>query len=365
MEPQSASYTPLPGWPRQLSTSQAAAYVGLPADAFEQMVRIGSFPGSVKIGDVALWDRRALDAAIDKIHGLVVPPPHTRPDTLAAAAGGQTLGDLIRAYTAGEKFQSLAPRTREDYLDVLSRLKTIEPVRLNQITPGFLTRFKDDLKSGQRAKVYVIQVLGAIFTWGHQRDWLVTNPAHGVEIKRRIGTGNRPWKTYELEAVLAAASPRLRLPIMLGAYAGLREGDVLRLTWSAYDGATIRTRQGKTGREVVIPVHARLKQALDEAAETKTGPIIVLGKRGAPFTENGFRGTFFKLIRALTKQGAVEKGLTFHGLRHTLGTALAESGAATRTIATVLGHANERMSACYSRHAETARQAEVAINALG
>jgi len=351
------------GWPRQLSKLQSAAYVGLSVGAFERLVQAGTFPCGIDIEGVLLWDRRTLDVAVDEMHGRCAPAHTASPSFPAGNGFGRTLGELICAYQSGEKFQSLAPRTQSDYSKVFEHLKAIESTPLDQITPGFLTRFKDELKVGQRAKVYVIQVLGAVFTWGRQRDWLTTNPAHGVEIKRRIGHGNRPWKPFELDAVLTAASPRLRLAVLLGAYTGLREGDVLRLTWSAYDGAAIKTKQGKTGREVVIPVHTRLKQEL--AAAPKVHPVIVVGKRGVPFTEDGFRGSFFRLIRQLTKHGKVEKGLTFHGLRHTLGTALAESGASTRTIATVLGHANQRMSEYYSRHAETARQAEAAIRALG
>lgn len=355
----------LPNWPRQLSKGQAASYAGLPLDIFERMTRAGSLPSGIRIEGLMLWDRKALDTAIDRIHksGMSSPcvPLNTSPDS----SSGQTLGALIRAYKASEKFQSLATRTKADYIATLNRLENIESTPLDQITPGFLTRIKDELKVGQRAKIYVVQVLSAVFTWGQQRDWLATNPAHGVEIKKKIGEGNRPWKAHELETVLTEAPTHLRLPIMLAAFAGLRQGDILRLPWSAYDGSMVRFRQGKTSREVVVPVHARLKLELDAAAIKKVGPIIVISKKKArPFTSNGFQGSFFKLIRRLVEQGKIGKGLTFHGLRHTLGTALAETGAATRTIATVLGHANERMSEHYSRRAETAHQVEAAIRSL-
>jgi integrase len=136
------------------------------------------------------------------------------------------------------------------------------------------------------------------------------------------------------------------------------------LPWSAYDGERIVIRQRKTRREVSIPVHAVLKTELDELAKRKRGPIIVVGERGRPYTGNGFRAVFYRHLRALRKTGKVEGGLKFHGLRHTLGTALAEAGASTRIIASVLGHASEAMSAHYSRRAETGRQAAEAIRKL-
>ena len=175
-EPESAS---LPGWPRLLSKSQAAAYIGLPMSQFERMIQSCSLPNSICVADSLLWDRHVLDAAISRINDQSSPAKRIPAPSFSCSTPHRTLGELIKAYMTGEKFQSLAPRTKSDYSSVFERLKAIESTSLDQITPGFLTRFKDELRAGQRAKVYVIQVLGAVFTWGRQRDWLATNPAHG------------------------------------------------------------------------------------------------------------------------------------------------------------------------------------------
>jgi integrase len=37
------------------------------------------------------------------------------------------------------------------------------------------------------------------------------------------------------------------LPLLLALWTGQRQGDLLRLPWSAYDGEHIRLRQSKTG----------------------------------------------------------------------------------------------------------------------
>lgn len=53
--------------PRLLSREQAAAYVGLSANQFDEEVRAGRFPASVALYVTRrrLWDRSALDAALD------------------------------------------------------------------------------------------------------------------------------------------------------------------------------------------------------------------------------------------------------------------------------------------------------------
>ena len=86
-------------------------------------------------------------------------------------------------------------------------------------------------------------------------------------------------------AFLEHASVQLHLPLLLALWTGQRQGDLLRLPWSAYAGDELRFRQSKTGARVVIPVAAPLKAALD--ATPKRGPIIVTSTIGRPWTPGG------------------------------------------------------------------------------
>jgi hypothetical protein len=54
---------------------------------------------------------------------------------------------------------------------------------------------------------------------------------------------------------------------------GQRQGDLLRLPWSAYDGVAIRLRQSKGGRRVVVPAGTPLKAVLDTTP--RRGPLIL------------------------------------------------------------------------------------------
>ena len=66
----------LPDWPRLLSREQAAAYVGVSVGMLES--RIGDpFPAPIRIGGRKLYDRRALDKAVDSLSGI---PPHSPAD---------------------------------------------------------------------------------------------------------------------------------------------------------------------------------------------------------------------------------------------------------------------------------------------
>jgi integrase len=167
----------------------------------------------------------------------------------------------------------------------------------------------------------------------------------------------------ELDAVLGAANPPIRAAVALAAFAGLRAGDVVRLTWSAYDGVAVQTVQDKTGAEVWVPAHQRLRAILAETPRC-TAVQIVTGQRGLPLTLAGFKANFFALIRRLRRDGVLSRRLTFHGLRHTAATMLAEAGCDDRDIMAVTGHKTPAMVHRYTEKADRRRRAEGAIDRL-
>lgn len=63
---------------RGLSREQAAAYVGLSETCFDDEVAAGRYPGPLRCGKKdrrCVWDRKALDEAMDRRSGLVKDDP--------------------------------------------------------------------------------------------------------------------------------------------------------------------------------------------------------------------------------------------------------------------------------------------------
>jgi integrase len=150
----------------------------------------------------------------------------------------------------------------------------------------------------------------------------------------RIYRGSRAeniWTADDEAAFLKSSPAHLHLPLLLALWTGQRQGDLLRLPWSAYDGTYIRLKQSKTGCRVVIPVGAPLKAALDCSAKRST--IILTTADGKPWTPDGFRASWRK---ASAKARVV--GVTFNDLRGTAVTRLALAGCTEAEIATITGH---------------------------
>jgi integrase len=253
------------------------------------------------------------------------------------------LQSLLNDYQKSQNFLGRRERTREDYV---RQIKIIEkeysdfPLKAMAAskTRGEFLDWRDRiaLKSVRQAD-YAYTVLALILAWAKDRGKITVNPC---EKGGRVYSGTRVdsiWSIEDEAAFLQHAPTHLHLPLLLALWTGQRQGDLLRLTWNAYDGSYIRLRQSKSVRRgrrpvnVVIPVAALLKTALD--ATPKRSPIILLNSDGRPWTSDGFRASWGK---ACDKAGIV--GVTFNDLRGTAVTRLAIAGCTEAQIATITGH---------------------------
>lgn len=153
------------------------------------------------------------------------------------------------------------------------------------------------------------------------------------------------------------------MPVAIGLYTGIRQGDVLRLPRSVLSGNCIHIITRKRRVQISIDILTDLRKALDEAPR-HDAITLCANSRGKPWTESGFRASFFKELKKLEALGLVETGLTFHGLRHTVATELAEAGVSAEDIAAVLGQRSSEMASHYARQADRSRRSKAAIRKL-
>ena len=198
------------------------------------------------------------------------------------------------------------------------------------------------LKSKRQAD-YSFSVFARVLSWSRDRGLIPLNPLEKIGRVYRATRAEKVWSESDEEVFVAAASEPLRLAFMLAVWTGQRQGDLLRLPWSAYDSGRIRLTQGKTGVRVVIPVGGPLKVLLD--ATKRRSPLILVNLDGKPWTPDGFRASWGKAAR---KAGIV--GLTFNDLRGTAVTRLAMAGATEAEIATLTGHSLRDVKSVLDAH---------------
>ena len=198
--------------------------------------------------------------------------------TKAATPQGKLLS-VLQAYQASGEFNGLAARTRFDYI---GRIKVIEaefgdfPISAltDRRTRGIFMAWRDKLAAKSRRQAdYTWSVFARVLSWALDRGLVSANPcARGGRLYRGSRV-DKIWTADDEAAFLKSAPAHLHLPLLLALWTGQRQGDLLRLPWSAYDGTHIRLRQARPASRVPIPVGAPLKAALDAAQ--KHGPLIL------------------------------------------------------------------------------------------
>lgn len=251
------------------------------------------------------------------------------------AAG--TIQAILNAFQMTTIWSDLAERTKKDYIRLI---KIIEkdfgdfPISAltDRRTRSIFLEWRDRRAATSRRQAdYAWQVLARILSWAYGNGLTTINPC---ERGGRVYRGNRSemvWTQSDEESFLAGAPKHLHLALILALWTGQRQGDLLDLTWSNYDGEKIRLKQSKTGMRVNIPAGGPLKALLD-ARKSENGHIL-LTMDGQPWTADGFRSSWRK---ACLKVGI--DGITFNDLRGTAVTRLALAGCTEAEIATITGH---------------------------
>jgi hypothetical protein len=169
---------------------------------------------------------------------------------------GGTFNGLIREYTLSEEFQrNLAPSTQIEYQRMLTKAETkfgnmpIEALEDWRVRQDFLDwREKVAKNSGPREADNCFSAISTMLTWAVEHGRLSTNHLKGFKRLYHSDRSEIIWLPEHIDALMQVAPVEIQRALILALHTGQRQGDLLRLTWSAYDGERIRLRQGKSRR---------------------------------------------------------------------------------------------------------------------
>jgi integrase len=278
---------------------------------------------------------------------------------------------LIAEFKASSEFTVLAAKTKKDYLRYIGLIEEkfgTMPIEAldDPKSRGVFKTWRDGMAGNKRKADYAWTVLARIFSVAKDRGRITINPCErGGRLYESGERADKVWSESAIARMIEVASKPLIDALMLALWTGQREGDLLALPWSAYDGAHIKLLQSKTvrhgkvskGKRVKIPVSRRLKEHLD--AIPKLGPLILTNTREKPWTEDGFRSSWGT---AFNRSG-INEDLTFHDLRGSAVVRLALAGATVPEIATFTGHSLKDVEAILDKH-YLGRDVRLAENAM-
>lgn len=281
-------------------------------------------------------------------------------ETVEAMRSPATAGSieaLIADYKRSPEYDRLTPETRVSYAHTLDKLRPIAKARTADLKRIHILKLRDGMASTPRTADLFVQVTRRLLSWAVNRGYLEVNPLLRIELLNEPES-RIPWSEADCQ-IFEDSAPResLMTAYMLGRYLGQRRGDVLRLTRNRYDGEGFDLVQSKTGAALWIPAHERLKAYLDGLPQN--GLLWITTEKGEAWRGDVFSHTLRKHLRAIGLGR-----LSFHGLRHTAASALAEAGCSEREIMAITGHATSAMVSRYTAKADQRRRATAAIHKL-
>jgi integrase len=224
---------------------------------------------------------------------------------------------------------------------------------LRLIAPFHIERFVNHrLDQGRAPKTISVdtRILGIAFHRAERYGYIDKNPVPVIQLPKVVSTEREPFTYAEIEQLVAAASNLdWQTVILLGAYTGARLGDCVAATWEQVDAEhdLISLRQTKTGKPVILPIHPRLGRHLAHVAEQHaTGPLAPSLASKTPGGKHGLSEGFKRIARRAGVDLRIVQGKgrqqfakrTFHSLRHTFVSALANADVPMEVSMAATGH---------------------------
>jgi integrase len=298
-------------------------------------------------------------------------------DLYEVATGNALASHTARSWLTGwieEKKVSISPRSRLKYEQIvrefLAHLKRKADAPLQAIVDGDLISFRNALaRAGHSASTVntAMKILRSPFHLAHRKGYVSADPCVGVAlIDDEADIEKDVFTPQQIRALVAEAKGDWKGAILCGYYTGLRLKDVTELRWESIDAGLTKlelvpskTRRKKKNRKVVLPIHpelaAWLKRQTRGIAKAPVFPTLA-GKSGGGKSglSSMFRrimehaGVEGRILRERNGEGRSQSSLSFHSLRHSFNSALANAGVPQEIRQKLTGHASAAMNEIYT-----------------
>ncbi len=266
------------------------------------------------------------------------------PTTTASTTFAEAAKSFLEVY-GGTRLKPSTKRGYEKVLDgfLLDRIgpKTLDaigPIVIRELDAVLVTRGRKP-STRRQMQCVVRSVLK------HAKEaGLIDRLPEMPPLPKTGATITRVLTSEEVARILAVTVPPHRLALELAAYAGLRAGEVRGLRWKDVDleRELLVVRRSrcrgieappKSGHERVIPLHAKLAEALKRIDVRPANAYVTGPKAGQPWGDHALYHAFKSACRKLELTG-----FRFHDLRHAFVTELFRGGTPAPVVQRLAGH---------------------------
>lgn len=253
---------------------------------------------------------------------------------------------------------------------------------LMNLTAADVRSFREaESNSGKSAATVnaAVKTIRTALNKARKEGLIFTNPAEAVEMIAKDTMEKAVFSPADIVKLLKNAEGDWCGLILAGYYTGANLRDLTELQWKNIDlkAGTLSYKRRKTGKAIALPIHNELSAWLKNRAPKKTpeDPVFpdLFGKSTSG--KSGLSMQFKRLMEkakitgeskvaaqaeqtdgseeAPTTKGRTRNALSFHSLRHSFNSAMANAGVAQETRQLLTGHASAKMNNVYT-HTEIA-----------
>lgn len=270
----------------------------------------------------------------------------------------------------GGKAKAYSPATYARYSgNVKTFLATIPSEKANgdlsMLTTEDILHWRDALRKEGRTASTVNDATKAIRTAlnaARREGLVVMNVAEAVPMLAEEDSIRVTFSPEDVARVIEAADANWKGVVLLGYYTGASLSDITRLRWKQIDltAGTMTYARGKTGVGVGMPLHRAAMEWLTEQPATDDPEGFVFPELAGlrPGGRNGLSAMFAGIMeragiygRVVEPEGAAgytRKALSFHCLRHTCISAMANAGVSQELRMALVGQTQAKTNEIYT-----------------
>jgi integrase len=262
-------------------------------------------------------------------------------------------GAWVVLYNASDDYAKLADTTkrvwspwfdriRDEFGDLRTRQFDRPAIRVD------IRNWRNKWRDTPRAADVGKQVLSRILSFAVAEGGLSLNPCAEVPNLYRNDRSEIIWLKDDIGTFCKTASPELGWACKLAALTGLRQSDLLRVSWNQVGQYAIEIKTGKSRgrRTATAPITAEIRALLD--AIPKRSTRVLTNTRGQPW-KAGFSTSWNDAMHA-SGLAADARDLHFHDLRGTAATNYYLADFTVREIAETLAWSEDRVERLIDRY---------------
>jgi len=326
-------------------------------------------------------DKRA--EALEVCLGIERAEAHAKNGTLTEQAAKKIIGEILERAT-GEPLHSYKVREwLNHWLEMKERVragKTMDRYRqvirdfveslgsranfaLAHLTPRDVLSYRDSIiaaKKTARTANLSVKVVSAGINAALRQGYIASNPATAIESLPVKSEEKGTFTSTQMSKLLRAADGDWKPAILQGYYTGARLGDIAHMRWDAIDwrNKLIRFTPSKTKKPVTIPLHPQLERELLKTAGIGKAPMFPSLAGKGTGGRLGLSGLFAAIMskagiegkRTQASGGRTLSSLTFHSLRHSFNSAMANAGVSQEVRMKFTGHISAEMNKGHTHH---------------